>query len=126
MRSDRRIRAANREPDVKRRMELLQEAEAILMEELPILPIYTYVTQNMWRPRLGGFAENFLDEHFPKFFRWMTDEELEAARAGRPAGRRVEPGGPRNGGQRRARPAGGGRGATTGANGGPNSGREGR
>ena len=27
-------------------------------------------------PRLGGFFENIQDEHFPKFWYWMDDEEL--------------------------------------------------
>lgn len=69
-RYDRAIRAAASEPDVDKRMRLLEEAETILMDELPILPIYTYVTQNLVNPRLGGFHENLQDEHFPKFFHW--------------------------------------------------------
>ncbi len=79
-------------------MEMLQQAETLPMQELPILPIYTYVTQNMWKPRLGGFAENVLDQHFPKFFYWMDDAELAAKRAARTGtSLRVDPGGPAQG-----------------------------
>lgn len=75
-RYDELISKAGRELDPARRMELLREAETLLMEELPVLPIYYYVTQNVVDPRLGGFFENIQDEHFPKFWYWMDDEEL--------------------------------------------------
>lgn len=60
---------------------LLAEAEALLLEALPILPLYVIVTTNLVDPRLGGFGENVLDEHFPKFWYWMDDAELERKRA---------------------------------------------
>ena len=75
-RYDQLIRDAALELDPVARMELLREAEEILMEELPILPIYYYVTQGVVNPRLGGWFNNVQDEHFPKFFYWMDDEEL--------------------------------------------------
>jgi len=74
--------AAELDPEV--RMSLLHDAEAILIDEMPILPIYYYVTQNMVAPRLGGFYENIQDEHFPKFLYWMDDAELAAKRAAQP------------------------------------------
>lgn len=97
-RYDELVRRAAREPDERRRTELLVEAEEILLRELPILPIYSYVTKNLANPRLGGFHDNFLDEHFPKNWYWMDDEELEAKRAAGPEDRqRVEARGPREG-----------------------------
>ena len=92
------IERAKSQPDPAARMELLRQAEEILLEELPVLPIYTYVTQNMVKPRLGGFAENLQDVHFPKFWYWMDDAELAARRARQGEGRQiVEPGGPPEG-----------------------------
>jgi oligopeptide transport system substrate-binding protein len=85
LRYDELIAAAALEPDPARRMELFVEAEAILMDELPILPIYFYVTRNLVNPRLGGFHENVIDDHFPKHWYWMDDEELAAKRAAQPA-----------------------------------------
>jgi oligopeptide transport system substrate-binding protein len=52
------------------RSRLLREAEGILMQELPILPIYAYASKNLVDPRLGGFFENALDEHSPKSWYW--------------------------------------------------------
>ncbi|MEQ8764167.1 MAG: peptide ABC transporter substrate-binding protein [Planctomycetota bacterium] len=82
---DRLIQEAAAELDRPKRMELLRQAESILMEELPVLPIYFYVTKNVVNPRLGGFYENVQDEHFLKFWYWLSDEELEAKRAKEPA-----------------------------------------
>ncbi|MEX1025617.1 MAG: peptide ABC transporter substrate-binding protein [Planctomycetota bacterium] len=92
------IHRAAREADPKERMRLLVQAEEVLMEELPILPIYTYVTQNVVNPRLGGFYENSRDEHFMKWFYWRDDAELEEFRSSLPAGlERVPAPGPTEG-----------------------------
>lgn len=97
-RYDASIRAAASEPDEAKRMQHLMDAERVLMEELPILPIYTYVTQNMVNPRLGGFYENLQDEHFPKWFYWRDDAELKELRAQLPKHLSVVPAvGPANG-----------------------------
>lgn len=92
------VARAGTEADPTARMELLRQAEEILIDELPILPIYYYSTQNMVAPRLGGFYENIQDEHFPKFWYWMNDEELAQARANHTeAVVRVDPKGPPEG-----------------------------
>ena len=98
-RFDERLDQAARELDPERRMTLLAEAEALLMEELPILPIYAYVSQNAVNPRLGGFHANVQDEHPPKFWYWRSDEELARLREGRGegAGSVVSSPGPRAG-----------------------------
>lgn len=60
---DRLIAAAANEPDPARRFDLLNGAETILMSELPILPIYYYVTRNMVRPYVRGFHHTIQDVH---------------------------------------------------------------
>lgn len=67
---DRRVAEAAAERDPRRRLELLAGAEALLLAELPILPLYSYVSQNLVNPRLGGFFANVQDEHPPKFWHW--------------------------------------------------------
>ncbi|MEX2608253.1 MAG: peptide ABC transporter substrate-binding protein [Kiritimatiellia bacterium] len=47
----------------ERRMEVLAEAEALLLEELPILPLYFGATQYLKDPRVEGWHENVLDWH---------------------------------------------------------------
>ena len=69
-------------------MKVLHRAERILMDELPVIPIYYYVTKDIWSARLGGFHANIMNEHFPKFWYWMDDEELEQKRANYPEKRK--------------------------------------
>jgi oligopeptide transport system substrate-binding protein len=57
------IRQAGMEADPEKRLRILHEAEAILMEEQPIIPIYFYVTTNMVQPRVKGFHRNVMDIH---------------------------------------------------------------
>ena len=97
-RYDELIALAAAESDEATRLAHFAEAEAILLEELPILPIYYYVTRGLVNPRLGGFHANVQDEHFPKFWYWMNDEELAAKRAAQPADWvQVEARGPKEG-----------------------------
>jgi oligopeptide transport system substrate-binding protein len=84
-RYDELIRLAASEPDKAHRLEHFVAAETVLLEELPIMPLYYYVTRNLVNPRLGGFFENVQDEHFPKFWYWLSDEELAEKRAAQPA-----------------------------------------
>ncbi|MBI5434863.1 MAG: peptide ABC transporter substrate-binding protein [Planctomycetes bacterium] len=59
---------------------LLRRAETILLDELPILPIYSYVSQNLVDPRVGGFGVNPLNEQNPKYWYWMDEPELARSR----------------------------------------------
>ncbi len=84
--------------DPSERARLLAEAESLLLDALPILPLYVLVTTNLVDPRLGGFGANVLDEHFPKFWYWMDDAELARVRRTRSFGRlRVASHGPSSG-----------------------------
>jgi ABC-type oligopeptide transport system substrate-binding subunit len=44
-------------------MELLAEAEALLLHDQPILPLYFGATQYLKDPRVGGWHANVLDWH---------------------------------------------------------------
>jgi oligopeptide transport system substrate-binding protein len=57
------IAAAAREPDQARRMEMFKEAETILLDEMPVLPLYYYVSSNMVKPYVRGFYSNAQDYH---------------------------------------------------------------
>lgn len=57
------IEKAGAETNPEARMKLLGDAERILMDEQPILPIYFYVTINMVHPRVRNFAPNSQDVH---------------------------------------------------------------
>lgn len=54
---------ASRESDAAKRLEIFQKAEAVLMDEMPIIPIYFYTRQCLKRPELKGWYPNILDNH---------------------------------------------------------------
>jgi oligopeptide transport system substrate-binding protein len=60
---DKLIADAAAEPDKQKRIEILQSAERLLMDEMPIIPIYYYVSRNVVRPRVRGFYNNLQDLH---------------------------------------------------------------
>ena len=57
-----------REGDLKRRAELLQQAERVLLEDLPIMPLYFYVTARLVKPWVGGYTPNIMDHHRSRNF----------------------------------------------------------
>lgn len=59
------------------------EAEKLLLEELPAIPLYAYVCQHLVSPVLGGFHPNALNELYPKAWYWKDLSLLASERAGR-------------------------------------------
>ena len=60
---DRLIDQATREGNPERRMQILHQAEEIIMGELPVMPIYFYVSTNLVKPYVRGFYSNSQDLH---------------------------------------------------------------
>ncbi len=54
---------AARESDPERRYQLLREAEVILMDEVPIMPLYFSININMVRPYVNGWFPNAQSSH---------------------------------------------------------------
>lgn len=57
------------------RMELFQKAEAILIEEMPVIPIYFYVRSTLIDESVQGWYPNILDYH-PYQDVWLEDAKL--------------------------------------------------
>jgi len=57
------IANAAKERDDQKRLRMFHDAEQILMDELPVIPVYVLVTRNMVRHYVHGFFENALDTH---------------------------------------------------------------
>jgi oligopeptide transport system substrate-binding protein len=49
--------------DQKERHEYFQEAEKLLLEEMPIIPVYFYVSKSLVKPSVKGWLPNVLDDH---------------------------------------------------------------
>ena len=64
---DRFIAEAARATNQVQRYEFFQKAEAILLDEMPILPIYYYTHVCAQRPEIKGWYPNILDNHPYKY-----------------------------------------------------------
>lgn len=60
---DRLIADAAKELNPAKRRQTLEHAERILMEEMPIVPVYFYVSRNLVKPYVRGWYNNFQDTH---------------------------------------------------------------
>ena len=63
-----------------RRRRLLQAAEAIMIADQPVLPLYTYVTKRLVSQRLQGWQHNVMDHHYSRYM-YFVDESTTAADA---------------------------------------------
>ncbi len=61
------IGQAARTSDHQERMTFFQQAERILLEDLPIIPIYFYVSKRTIHPHVLGWEANLLDRHPIKY-----------------------------------------------------------
>ena len=57
---------ASNEPEAGRRSALMAQAEAVLLEDLPIAPIYHYVSARLVKPSVRGWQANPLDHHYTR------------------------------------------------------------
>ena len=49
------------------RMELLRKAESVLMQDMPVIPLYYYVSRHLVNTRITGFADNVRDVHLSRY-----------------------------------------------------------
>ena len=49
------------------RMQRLQSAEAQLMEDMPVIPLYFYVSRHLLKPGVSGFQSNARDIHLSRY-----------------------------------------------------------
>jgi oligopeptide transport system substrate-binding protein len=54
------------ETDIGARRQLLEAAERRLLEEMPVMPIYYYVSKHLVKPQVRGWQDNLLDYHYSK------------------------------------------------------------
>ena len=57
------IKSANSTGDSTKRIELFNQAEQILLNEMPVIPIYTYTINYLLNERVIGWHTNILDNH---------------------------------------------------------------
>jgi len=60
---------ASREADPAVRMALLEEAERVMLDDMPILPLYFYVSKRVVKPWVVGYVDNIADHHLSRHVR---------------------------------------------------------
>jgi len=66
-RYDQLIQEAGQTSNPAARFEKFQKAEAILLDEMPVIPIYFYVSLTLVKPNVRGWYPNILDHHPYKY-----------------------------------------------------------
>jgi oligopeptide transport system substrate-binding protein len=51
------------QPDEAKRLAKLEEAEAIVLDDLPVLPVYFYTRHYLCKPYVKGLYNTFQDRH---------------------------------------------------------------
>ncbi len=64
---DKLVKQAALTVDPPARAQLLQEAEKLVMRDMPMIPLYTYVNKHLVKPYVNGYATNLLDYNYSKF-----------------------------------------------------------
>ncbi len=60
---DRLMAEAETQIDAKKRQEAMEQAERILLADMPIIPIYYNTTQHLVSPKITGWENNVMDVH---------------------------------------------------------------
>lgn len=79
---DKLLEQARAETDNAKRTELLQQAEAILLERGPVIPVYFYTNNTLVARRLNGFEPHNRDIHLLKYMSLGEPEEGQEFVAG--------------------------------------------
>jgi len=58
---------ANVETDPVKRNDLMRQAEAIAITEMPNIPIHYYISKNLVSKRVQGYVDNTSDRHRTRF-----------------------------------------------------------
>lgn len=61
------LKAADNEVDGLKRAEILRKAEAIMLDDAPIAPIYFHVNKNLVSPQITGWVDNIVDSHRSRY-----------------------------------------------------------
>lgn len=64
---DRLLDLSNNEPDIEKRAEYLSQAEAIMLNDAPVIPLFFQINTNTVSPRVTGFVDNVVDIHPTRF-----------------------------------------------------------
>ena len=67
---DRLVKSATLEPNIESRRNLFRQAERVLLNDYPIIPIYFYNTRRLVKPYVGGATITSTNRTYSKYLYW--------------------------------------------------------
>ena len=61
---------ARRLPDVDARNKLMHDAETLVLNQFPVVPLWSIAVKRLVHPDLKGWSENHRDVHAVRFLSW--------------------------------------------------------
>ena len=61
------VTAANQEQDLVLRGQMMAQAEQMMIDDMPIIPIVYYVNKNLVSPRVTGWVDNVVNIHRSRY-----------------------------------------------------------
>jgi len=68
------LRSASLKPAGKERTNDLLQAEQIMLNDMPVIPLYFYVSQHLIKPWVFGLEGNVMDHHYSKYVKILKAE----------------------------------------------------
>ena len=69
------LRKASLEVDPNKRQSLLEQAEALMIADYPIIPIYFYTQSEMMKPYVKGYRQNIMGHLYSKDLKIEASEK---------------------------------------------------
>ncbi|RZO95852.1 MAG: peptide ABC transporter substrate-binding protein [Gammaproteobacteria bacterium] len=70
------LRSASLKPAGKERTNDLLQAEQVMLNDMPVIPLYFYVSQHLIKPWVFGLEGNVMDHHYSKYVKILKTETL--------------------------------------------------
>ena len=59
------------------RLDILRQAERVMLEDMPIIPLYFYVSSHLVKPWVSGLECNLMDHHYSKYVSILKTETAD-------------------------------------------------
>ena len=68
------LKSASLKPAGQERLNDLLQAEQVMLNEMPVIPLYFYVSQHLIKPWVSGLEGNVMDHHYSKYVKILKRE----------------------------------------------------
>ena len=70
------LKSASLKPAGRDRLNDLLQAEQIMLNDMPVIPLYFYVSQHLIKPWVVGLEGNVMDHHYSKYVKILKSETI--------------------------------------------------